>query len=78
MFARLRHHAFVGSDYQRDSVDAVRTRQHVLDEPLVPRHIDKPDTHVTQIQVGKANVDGNAAALLFRQPIGINARERTY
>ena len=78
MFARLRHHAFIGGDHQRDHVDAVRARQHVLDEALMPGHIDKADAHVAQIEIGKANVDGDAAPLLFRQTIGVDAGQRAH
>ena len=42
------------------------------------RHIDKADAHVTQIEIGKPNIDGNATLLFFRQAISIDARERAH
>ena len=78
MFARLRHHAFVSRDHQRDQIDAVRSRQHVLHKPFMTRHIDKADAHLAEIEIGKAYVDCNAAPLLFRQPISIDSGKRAH
>ncbi len=54
VLARLRHHALVGRDDERDEVDAVRAGQHVLDEALVAGHVHEPDAHVAQIELGEA------------------------
>ena len=43
MLARLRHHAVVGRDHQQHEIDAGRARQHVVDEPLVARHVDEAE-----------------------------------
>ena len=43
MLARLRHHAVVGGDDQQHEIDAGRARQHVVDEPLVARHVDEAE-----------------------------------
>ena len=78
MLARLRHHAFIRGDDQRDQIDPMRARQHVLHKALVSGHIDKANAHVTQIEIGKTNVDRNTSSLFFRQPIRINARQRAH
>ncbi len=75
VLARLRHHALVGRDDERDEVDAVRAREHVLDEALVAGHVHEAEAHVAQIQLGEAEVDGDAAPLLFGQAVGVHARQ---
>ena len=44
--------------------DAAHARQHVLDEALMPRHVDDAQLHlVRQVEKGEAEVDGDAALL---------------
>ena len=78
VLARLRHHRFVGGHHQHDQVDAADARQHVLDEPLVPRHIDEGEIHAADFLVREAQVDRDPARLLFLQPIGIGPGERAH
>jgi hypothetical protein len=78
VLARLRHHALVGGDDQRHGVNAVRAREHVLDEALVPRHVHEPDAHVAQVEFGEAEVNRDAAPLLLRQPIRVHARQSAH
>ena len=73
MLAGLRHHAFVGSDYQREQIDAVRTGQHVLDQPFMTGHVNKTQAQITQLEIGKAEVDRNATSFFFRKAVGIDA-----
>ena len=56
----------------------MRARQHVLDESLVSGHINKAGADVAKIQIGKANIYSDAAPLLFRQTIRVDARQRAH
>src|SRR5260370_23408718 len=64
-----------GGDDEWGEIDAGRYRQHVFDESLVARHIDDAEAEVAQIQRGEADVDGDAAFLLLRQPVAVDAGE---
>ena len=51
--------------------------QHVLDEALVAGHVDEAQPQRgRQLEVREAEVDGDAAALLFFQAVGIDAGQR--
>ena len=77
MLARLRHDPFVRGDDQQCDVDAADASQHVVDETLVPRHIDNRHFDaVRQPQPGEAEIDRHAAFLFFLEAIGIDARQR--
>ena len=78
MFPRLRHHAFVRRDDQRQHVDAVRAGKHVLNETLVTGNVDETDAEIFELEIGEAEVDGDTAALFFWQAVRIRARERAY
>ena len=52
VLAGLRHHRFVGGDDQHHGVDAADAGQHVLDEPLVARHVDEPDRRLVVQRAG--------------------------
>ena len=68
----LRHHAVVGRDREQHQVDAVGAGEHVADETLVPGDVDDAGAPaVRQIERRKAEIDRNAALLLFLQPVGI-------
>ena len=76
VFARLGHDAFVGGDDEQGGVDPADAGQHVFDEVAMPRHIHDADSFAArQIQPGKTEIDGHLAALLFDEPIGIDAAE---
>ena len=78
VLASLRLDGLVGGDHQQHQVDAADAGQHVADEALVAGNIDKADAdrlarRAGQIQVGKADIDGDAAALFFFQAVGVDA-----
>ncbi len=79
MLAGLRLDGFIGGDDEQHHVDAAHAGQHVLDEALVAGdvHEAKADGG-RQLQVGKAQVDGDAAALLFLQAVGVDSGERLH
>ena len=78
MLARLRHHRLVGRDDEHDEIDAADAGEHVLDEPLVAGHVDEREVDAVDGLVGEAEVDGDAARLLFLQAIGIGAGQRPH
>ena len=75
----LRHPAVVRRDDEQRHVHRADARNHVLDEILVPRHIDDAERRCPwrrrpgQREVREAEVDGDAARLFLRQPVGIGA-----
>ncbi len=79
MLAGLRHDAVVGGDHQQHEIDAGGAGQHVVDEFLVPRHVDEAEHGaVRRRQIGKAEIDGNAARFFFLEPVGIDAGQRAH
>ena len=76
MLARLRHDRLIGRDDEDDEVDAADAGEHVLHEALVAGDVDERDVDAVDDLVGEAEVDGDAAGLLFLQPIGIGAGQR--
>ena len=76
VLARLRHHRLVRGHHEQHGVDAVRARQHVADEPLVPGHVHDAEAVIAQVEGREADVDGDSAGFLFRQPVGVDAGER--
>ncbi len=75
MLARLRHHRVVGRHHEHGEIDASGPGEHVLDEALVARHIDDAQPEFTQVERREADVDGDAAFLLLRQPVAVDAGE---
>jgi hypothetical protein len=73
VLARLRHHRFVGGHDQHDEIDAAGAGEHVLHEPLVPGHVDEGHVDPLDAGVREAEIDGDAARLLFLQPVGIGS-----
>src|SRR5881628_1874524 len=79
VLARLRHHALVGGDDQHRQVDAADTGEHVLDETLVPGHVDDLDDRAPGLlEEREPEVDGDPARLLLGQAVGVNAGERLH
>src|SRR5688572_3901027 len=73
----LRHDAVVGGDGEKHQIDAVGSRQHVLDKALVAGHVDDAGRcSIGQIEMGKTEIDGYAAFFFFFEPIGVRAGER--
>ena len=74
MLHGLGHDALVRSDDQQGQVDAPGPGQHVFDEFFVAGHVhDACLGAVRPVQVGKAQVDGDAPALFLRQTVGVDA-----
>lgn len=73
VLARLRHDTVVSGDHQEHKVDAGCACEHVVDEALVSRHIDKRQLAVGR--VGVAQIEGDAPRFFFGQSVGIDARE---
>src|SRR5690606_4864593 len=75
----LRHDAVVGGDYEQGEVDAAYAGQHVAHESLMAGNVDEADqTRPRHVDVGETEVDRDAAAFLFRQPIGVDAGQRLH
>jgi len=79
MFARLRHHSFVGSDDQQREVDAGGTGDHGAHECLVAGYVhDAHGADAVEDHRGKTEVDRDATTLLLRQAIGVHAGKGAY
>ena len=77
MLARLRLDRLVGGDDEEHQVDAADAGQHVLDEALVAGDVDEAEAQSgRELQVGEAEIDGDAAALFFFEAVGVDAGER--
>ena len=76
MLARLRHYRFVRRDDEHYHIESVRAREHVLHEPLVARHVYEPEAEIAYRQVGKPYVYGDAAMLLFLEPVRVDPGQR--
>ena len=76
MLARLRLDRFVGGDHEEHQVDAADAGQHVLDEALVAGDVDEAEAQGGgELEVGEAEVDGDAAALFLFEAVGVDAGE---
>ncbi len=73
MLARLRLDGFVGRNHQEQHVDSRRAREHVAHKALVPRDIHKTEAHAVLFEEREAEINGDAAALLFFEPVGMGA-----
>ena len=81
MLPRLRLDRLVGRDDQQHQIDAPHPSQHVAHKALVAGDVDESQMQRVavprpQIHVGKAQIDGDAAALLFLQAVGIDPGQR--
>ena len=77
MLARLRHDAVVCGNDQKCSVDAGGARDHVADELFMPGHVyHAHGGAVRQVKARKTQLDRDAAALFFCQPVGVGAGQR--
>jgi len=80
MFASLRLDGFIGRDYEKNEINAADTSEHVAYETLVAGDVDEAQAQGfaaggSQLEMCEADVDGDAAALLFFQAVGIDAGE---
>ena len=79
VFAGLRLDAVIGGNHQHHEIDAGGPRQHVVDEAFMAGHIDEAEHRTVGIrQIGEAEIDRDAARLLFRQPVGLDAGQRAH
>src|SRR5471032_1602100 len=77
MLDGLRLDALCGRDDQERRIDADGAGQHVVHEALVARHVDEAQLPaVAEVAVGIAEVDRDAARLLFLEAVGIDAGQR--
>ena len=77
VLAGLRHDALVGSDDEQDELHPGRARDHGVHEPAVAGDVDDADGHpVAEIPRSEAEFDGDAAAFLLREAVGVDACER--
>ena len=49
------------------------TREHVLNEALVTRHVNKTESEIPDCKIGESNVDCDASLLFLFQPVGVNS-----
>src|ERR1041385_7074605 len=56
----------------------MRTRQHVFDEAFVTGNVNEAKTEVFQLEIGKAEVDRNAASFFFRKTVGIGSGQSAH
>ena len=73
---RLRFDRFVRGNHQHHQIDAAHPRQHITHEPLVPRHIHKPNSNLPKIQEREPQINRDSSPLFFRQPIRISSGQR--
>ena len=77
MLEGLRTRPFVGRDDEQEHVHPGRAGEHVVQEALVPRHVDDAGFDaVVKAQVREAQVERHAAHLLFEPPSGFGAGQR--
>lgn len=81
MLAGLRLDGFVGRDHKQDHVNAAHTGEHIADKTFMAWNINEAIAELltagrVEFQVGKTQVNGNAATLFLFQTVGINAGQR--
>src|SRR5580704_10585565 len=78
MLARLRLDRFIRRNHKKHQVYSRGASQHVANETLMPGHIYKTELHAIFFQKSKPKINGYPAALLFRQPVRMGARQRLH
>ena len=79
MLAGLGLDGFGGGDHEQHHVDASGSGEHVAHEALVAGDIDEAEADVVgELKVREAEVDGDAAALLFGEAVGVGSGEGFY
>src|SRR5579871_833556 len=78
MLAGLRLDGFVGGDDHQHQVHTAHAGKHVAHKAFMARNVDKSESYLfsarrSEFKVGEAKINGDAAALLFFQTIGIDA-----
>ncbi len=56
----------------------MRSRQHVFDKALVTGNVDEPNAQIIQLEIGKAEIDSDAATFFFRKTIGIDTGQSAH
>src|SRR5438309_1848838 len=82
MFLRLRHDALAGGDHKHRQIDSTRPGKHVAHKLLMPGNVDDVQCKTRsrrrlEITSRETEIDRDAAPLLLRQPICIDAGERS-
>jgi hypothetical protein len=67
--------AFVGGNDEHDEIKAVRSGEHVFHEAFVAGYIYESKVRIANGEIGKTNINGDAAFLLFFQAVGVDARQ---
>jgi hypothetical protein len=76
VLARLEHGPVVGRDHEQREVHGRRAGHHGADELLVPGHVEQAYLGVVrQPKLRVAHVEGHPPLLLFREPVGADARQ---
>ena len=74
MLERLRHDSFAGIHDEQQELHTGRARQHVVQETLVPGHIDDAALgFVAETEVGEAQIERHASPSLLLPAIGIRS-----
>ncbi len=73
VLAGLRLDPLVGGDDEQHHADAAEPGEGVVQEPLVTWHVHEADLKVLDQQMGEADVDRDAAPLLFLPAIAVDA-----
>ena len=77
MLTRLRLDPVVRRHDEENGVQSRDSGHHVADEALVSRNVDeRHDAVGRELEIGETEIDRDAAALLFLETIGVNARQR--
>ena len=76
MLAGLRLDALVGGDHQQHEADAAEPGERVVEESLVAGNVDEADLQAALEQMGEAEIDRDAAGLLFGPAIAIDPGQR--
>ena len=72
----LRLPPLVGRDHEQHEPDRTDAGEHVADESLVPRDVDEADLATGREHAPRvAEIDREAAALLLRPAVGVDARQ---
>ena len=79
VFFALRHPSLACRHHEEHHVHRTDAREHVLEKPHVSRHVDEADLGARRERGEReAEIDREAARLLFGEAIGIGAREREH
>jgi len=76
VLAGLRLDALVGGHHQQHDADAAEAGEGVVEEAFVSGDVDKADLEVVLFEMREAQIDGDAALLLFGPTIAVGAGER--